>query len=329
MSGASSAAASDSDPVRNADAVHRLMDRTTLVRLTDRSGLAVLIGVGLVVGIGFAVTGSQPVDTALYWQTAQSTRYYGEVWAQGGAFYVYPPPLAQLVGLLTPMGWEAFVVTWTLFTLVGLWVMTRGLAIATILVSGLGLILVGDSSLVAQPLVLAMIGNIGIWLLAAIVLGFRWPAFWALVVLTKIAPGVGLLWFVFRREWRNLAIALAAIGSVAAISFVAAPNEWAAFVRFAMENVGTPSPNPIVPIPLPVRVAMSIGIIAWGARTDRPWVLPFAAGWSSIALYQWSWVSMVLASLAMLVWTHMKAPTQDELTRRLIPREPVARGTAT
>lgn len=304
------------------------MDRRALARLTDRSGLGILIGVGLVVGIGFAITGSQPVDTALYWGTAHSTSYYGEVWAQGDAFYVYPPPLAQFVGLLTPLGWETFVVAWTLFTFIGLWAMTRSLAIATILVCGLGLVLVGDDSLVAQPLVLAMIGNIGIWLLAAIVLGFRWPWLWALVVLTKIAPGVGLLWFAFRREWRNLAIALGVTGTVAVISVVAAPNEWVAFVRFAVDNAGTPSPNPIVPIPLPIRVVMSVGIIAWGARTDRPWVLPFAAGWSSIALYQWSWVSMALASLAMLVWTHLPAETGDKLTPRITTREPVAEGTA-
>ena len=42
----------------------------------------------------------------------------------------------------------------------------------------------------------------------AIVLGFRWPFTWAFVLLTKVTPGVGLLWFAVRREWRSLAIAL-------------------------------------------------------------------------------------------------------------------------
>ena len=48
-------------------------------------------------------------------------------------------------------------------------------------------------------------GNIHLLLAAAIVLGFRWPWTWSLVLLTKITPGIGLLWFVVRREWRNLA----------------------------------------------------------------------------------------------------------------------------
>ena len=50
-------------------------------------------------------------------------------------------------------------------------------------------------------------GNIQILLALAIVKGFRWPATWSFVLLTKVTPGVGLLWFALRREWRALAIA--------------------------------------------------------------------------------------------------------------------------
>ena len=48
-------------------------------------------------------------------------------------------------------------------------------------------------------------GNVSLLLAVAIVVGFRWPAAWALVLLTKITPGIGLLWFAVRREWRSLA----------------------------------------------------------------------------------------------------------------------------
>ena len=51
----------------------------------------------------------------------------------------------------------------------------------------------------------------GAFIAAAIVIGFRWPAAWSLVLLTKITPGIGLLWFAVRREWRSLAIALGAV----------------------------------------------------------------------------------------------------------------------
>ena len=38
------------------------------------------------------------------------------------------------------------------------------------------------------------VGNIHILLGVAIAIGFRWPAAWAFVLLTKVTPGIGLLW---------------------------------------------------------------------------------------------------------------------------------------
>ena len=67
-------------------------------------------------------------------------------------------------------------------------------------------------------------GNIHLLLAAAIVLGFRWPWTWAIVLLTKITPGIGLLWFVVRREWRDLAIALGATAAIVAVSFLVWPE---------------------------------------------------------------------------------------------------------
>ena len=45
-------------------------------------------------------------------------------------------------------------------------------------------------------------GNIQLMLALAVVLGFRWQATWAFVVLTKLTPGIGALWFALRRQWR-------------------------------------------------------------------------------------------------------------------------------
>ena len=45
-------------------------------------------------------------------------------------------------------------------------------------------------------------GNISLLLAVAMVIGFRWPAAWAFVILTKVTPGIGLLWFAVRRAWR-------------------------------------------------------------------------------------------------------------------------------
>ena len=73
-------------------------------------------------------------------------------------------------------------------------------------------------------------GNIETLMALAIVAGFRWPAAWAFILLTKVTPGVGLLWFVGRRDWRSLGIAIGATALIAAVSFVLAPAQWSAWV---------------------------------------------------------------------------------------------------
>ena len=271
--------------------------------LLDGGGLAVIAGIALAIGVAYAVANIVPVDTDMYWRAGLSSHYYGTVWAaDANSLYVYPPPLAQAIGLLAPIGWSAFVIGWTVFVFAGMWASTRRWSLLVFAATAGAAILWGIDSGPAKPLLLAMIGNVQPLLAAAVVIGFRWPAAWAFVILTKIAPGIGLLWFAFRGEWRNLGIAMAATAIIAAVSFVFAPQQWADFVRFAMANVGAPSPNPVVPIPLAVRIAMSVAMIAWGARTNHRWIVPFAAGWASLALYEWTWLTMLLAGLALVDW---------------------------
>ncbi len=69
-------------------------------------------------------------------------------------------------------------------------------------------------------------GNVNLLIGAAIVLGFRHPWTWSFVLLTKPTCGVGLLWFVVRREWRQLGIALGAPRPSSAVSFLIAPQLW-------------------------------------------------------------------------------------------------------
>ena len=56
----------------------------------------------------------------------------------------------------------------------------------------------------------AQCGNINLLIVGAVLIGFRYPWAWAFIILTKVTPGIGLLWFLTRREWRHLAIALGA-----------------------------------------------------------------------------------------------------------------------
>ncbi len=113
------------------------------------------------------------------------------------------------------------------------------------------------------------IGNVHLLLALAIVLGFRWPATWSFVLLTKVTPGIGLLWFAVRREWRSLAIALGATAVIAAVSCRASSPAcgWTGSARWVRpRNPVRPTPSAV---PLPVRVAAAAVIVDLG-RPDRP-----------------------------------------------------------
>ena len=121
-------------------------------------------------------------------------------------------------------------------------------------------------------------GNIHLMLAAAIVLGLRYPAAWSFVLLAKVTPGVGLVWFAVRREWRALALALGATAVIGLVSYAVVPGAWHDWGRYLSDGAGHPPPNQLsLGVPLPVRVALAAAIVAWGARTDRVWTVPVGA----------------------------------------------------
>jgi hypothetical protein len=140
-------------------------------------------------------------------------------------------------------------------------------------------------------------GNVHLLIAAAIALGFRYPAAWAIPVLTKVTPAVGLVWFVVRREWRSLTIALGVIGALAALSLAVDGRLWSAWLSESLGRTaaGAPLNQFALPVPLWLRVPVAMAIVAWGARTDRPWTVPVA---STLALpVLWPSGFAVLAAL--------------------------------
>jgi hypothetical protein len=117
-------------------------------------------------------------------------------------------------------------------------------------------------------------GNVDLLMGAAIVAGFHWPGTWAFLFLTKGTPGIGVLWFAFRREWRSLAIALGTTAAIAAGSFMLAPDLWRQWIA-ALGEMST-LPQSILYPPLFARVPLAIVLTWYAARTDRRWLLPVA-----------------------------------------------------
>ena len=117
------------------------------------AGSPLIAGIALAIGVAYAVANIVPVDTDMYWRAGLSSHYYGTVWAaDANSLYVYPPPLAQAIGLLAPIGWSAFVIGWTVFVFVGMWASTRRWSLLVFAATAGAAILWGIDSGPAKPL---------------------------------------------------------------------------------------------------------------------------------------------------------------------------------
>ncbi len=224
----------------------------------------------------------QPVtaqDARSYYGLNLADLYAGRTdWNTIGA-YPYSPAFAQLVYPLNLLPWTAFVAAWTAILIGAVWLLT-----------GPELFLLG---LVVGAMEIAG-GNVSLVLALAIVAGFRYPWTWSFVLLTKITPGVGLLWFVLRREWRPLAIALGSTAAIVAVSSLLMPAAWRDWISLLQANTGKGGTWAAIPIPLLVRGPIGVAFIAWGARRDQRWTVPVGAMLALPALWYGS-LSILLA----------------------------------
>ena len=236
------------------------------IALTDAQRRAVHHGLaiaGLIVAAWMYVvvgdkTWQRPAaDGLIYWGVNAADPYAGAT-VGGANAYLYSPVFAQVFALIGHLPREVFIVGWTALLAAVAWWLARPWP-AALLVLALP---------VSQEV---MIGNIHLLLAAAIVVGFRWPGTWAFPLLTKVTPGLGLLWFGVRREWRALAISLATTAAIAAASYVLAPHVWADWVALLRHDGGTQAQV------LVVRLVVAAAIVAWGGLTDRRWTVPLAA----------------------------------------------------
>ena len=199
-------------------------------------------------------------DLWAYWSTRSGLDYS---WARPGesGAYIYSPAFAHLVAPLTALPLPMFTAVWTTFLAATLYWLVGWRAFFV--------------ALVAPVTMSIAIGQTDLLMAAAIVIGFRWPAAWFLPIVTKLTPGIGLLWFAARREWRSLAIALGATLAIAAVSVAIDSRAWLGWLQM-LGRFEFPAPGDGVYLPVPVwiRLPLVALLIVWGARSNRRWVLP-------------------------------------------------------
>lgn len=250
------------------------MGRTTL----DGTVLAVLLG-GLLVATGSLPSlGPWGLDAASYWLVDPAHAYEG-IWGTVGNF-IYAPPIALLAAPLHVIPWPVFLAAWTTLLAFLLVALTPGRAAVLFLL---------------PPVALEIYyGNIHLLMALAVVLGFRWPATWAFILLTKVTPGVGLAWFVARRDWRSLGTALGATASLAAASFVIAPGLWSQWLeQLASPSVVTPTWLAALLGPLWLRVPLAAAIAYLGGLAGWRWPVAVAVMLAVPSLWTGSLAALV------------------------------------
>jgi hypothetical protein len=228
-------------------------------------GIAAALGIWLLVMAfcepwsRFLVAGQ---DARCYWVPGYDAQYALSEWTSPIA-YVYSPAFLQALAPLKFLAWEPFLAVWTAL-----------LILCVRFLSGPRLFAL--ALLLAAPELIG--GNIHLLIAVVIVVGFRYPAAWSLVLLTKITPGVGLLWFAVRREWRALAIAFGATAMISAVSLAIDPRAWLEWIGVVASSAGKTSGTwAALPIPLWFRLPIALAVVVWGARTNRYWAVPVAA----------------------------------------------------
>ena len=237
--------------------------------------LAIGVGIGwaIVVLVTLTRTGN-PVDAWCYYGFDQANP-----WNPDGCF-LYSPPVAQFMHVVRS------VMPFDSFTLL----LRSAEMLVLIAVAGPAVGLVLFIPAVAIEL---NAGNVNLLIVGAVLVGFRYPWAWAFVVLTKVTPGIGMLWFAVRREWRNFTIAMGATLAFAILSRLAAPNLWQQY--FAGLNAEGDGSIFLIGWRLPLAAV----VVVWAARNDHRWALMVAV---FLALPRWYFLSpVVLVGLFPLV----------------------------
>jgi len=255
--------------------------------------LSVALQAGFVVAlVVFAI--DRPVeagDAHAYWAVDLANPYSRPIATQDA--FTYPPPAAIVFWVLGHLPWPVFEALWTIL-----------IGVALLWMAGPWSLFLLALLPVSSDLYL---GNIHILMAAAIVAGFRRPWLWSFPLLTKPSVGVGLLWFLLRREWRPLAIALGATAALSLAAAILQPGLWPAWIDYLLRTGVSPTIGPLaswIPIPLLVRLPASIVLVGWGALTsrggtNRAWTVSIAAMLALPVLWTVG-LSMLIGVLALL-----------------------------
>jgi hypothetical protein len=222
-------------------------------------------------------------DSHAFWAVDPDSPY-GRYAPELDAF-LYSPPAVLVAATFSLLPFDVFLEVWRLLQVVVLVVVTGPFSVVLSLTKPI------NDELLA--------GNISIFMAAVVAFGFRWPALWAFPLLTKVTPGVGLLWFAVRGEWRSVGVALGTALVIAVPTMVFFPDLWAGWVRLLATQPADPPGAPLVAT-FSFRIGLAAVLVMFGARYGRTWTMPIAVVLAHGHI--WSGTLTVLAALIPLLW---------------------------
>jgi len=220
-------------------------------------------------------------DAAAYYLS--DTPYDWSDRPDGVGEYRYAPAFLWLIAPLRLLPWEVFAVAW--------------------FVAHIGVVLyLRLPWMLAFPGVMedAIWGNVNTFVALAVVLIVRHRAapLWAFILLTKVTPGVAVVWHAARREWREFGVALGFTALIVVVGVVLEPRLWASWVEALIAAPGNyPAPGDSLAVLIP-RVLVGAGIAVYAAVTNRGWLLPIGMLVAVPGFWAYSF-ALLLASVAL------------------------------
>ena len=220
--------------------------------------------------------------------------------------FLYSPPFVYVFGVLQSLPWPLFHALWLGVTLAALVWLAQEWTLP----------------MLALPPVFneVFFGNINLLIAVAVVIGLRRPAVWAFVLLSKVTPGIGVVWFAARAEWRRLAIAVGVTAAIVAASFAATPDLWFEWVDSLRTSSLAPPSSDSIAIPLVPRLGVALLMLIWAGRRDRLWVLPIAVTLAIPVL--WSASLSILVALVPILRPGIHRRLRQARSARTMSRAP-------
>ena len=205
-----------------------------------------------------------PGDNYAYWLAAQRLVAGEPVYVTGEAAfapyaYHYTPPLAQVLAPFTlVLKAIAYIVGYRVLEILSVWYLA-GRAMLPML------------ALIAfLPVAVELrFENVHLFMAVAIVLGLsRWPLLFAVAAVVKVSPGLGVVYLVLRRRYRDALVVVLVGAAICMVSYVLSPSLWQQFLAAIGDRAGITG-NSLIPVPYVLRALAGLLLAVAGGIIGR------------------------------------------------------------